>query len=243
MSILQTVRLGTRSSNVGNHAGWGEHSRLASLDVDTWPLLANHIGSIDVLSAKTLGIVCSVRLPGSVILETFDFAKAVCREGIAVVGGFHSPLERQCLEILLVRHVPLVICPGRRLSSARVPSAWRAPLDEGRLLLLSPFAERSTRVTRELAYQRNRFVMELSDALLVPFAAPGGRTVQIAREAVARKKDIWSFGMEAGEELFSLGVRQTTARELVDTLGTHPPQTPRPPRGGLASEMYDMTRW
>ena len=52
----------------------------------------------------------------------------------------------------------MVICPARSLEGMRVPREWRGPLAEGRLLLLSPFTEKSRRVTSGLAAARNKFV-------------------------------------------------------------------------------------
>jgi hypothetical protein len=216
---IQTAAVGGSISSADDPGELPSHLRLDALPTDIWPDSARSIGSLDLLALHTLGIVCSVRLPGSIILETFDFSKAVSSEGIAVVGGFHSPMERQCLEILLVRHVPVVICLGRRLSTGRVPSEWRVPLIEERLMLMSPFDEKKKRVDRDLAYQRNRLVMGLSDTLLVPYAAPGGKAEKIVREALVWKKPVWSFGVEEGEELFALGVRPTTARGVVEMLG------------------------
>ena len=45
------------------------------------------------------------------------------------------------LTILLRGEQPIVVCPARCLARMRVPREYRAPLEAGRLLLLSPFAE------------------------------------------------------------------------------------------------------
>jgi hypothetical protein len=216
---LRTVPIGCPRPSAREIGKPGTRSRLDDLVPAAWPASVKSVGSLELLSFTTLGFVCSIRLPGSIILEAFDFAKMVGREGIAVVGGFHSPMERQCLEILLVRHVPVVLCPARRLSTERFPRPWRTPLAEGRLLVISPFDETQKRVSRDLAHERNRFVLALSDVLLVPFAAPGGKTEKIVREALGCQKPVWSFGVQEGEDLFALGVRATTARRMMEEVG------------------------
>jgi hypothetical protein len=165
-----------------------------------------------------LGLVCSARLPGAILLETYDFARRIRVGERIVAGGFHSPMERQCLDILITRHVPVLICPGRRILRGRIPSAWRVPVAEGRLALASLFEPRCRRVTRALAFERNRFVAALSDILLVPYAAPGGSAERLVRQALVWNKGVWMFGRAEGEELFDDHVAVTTSRALVAML-------------------------
>ena len=34
------------------------------------------------------------------------------RLGVPMIGGFHTPMEQECLEVLLRGQQPVVICPG-----------------------------------------------------------------------------------------------------------------------------------
>jgi len=40
-----------------------------------------------------LGLFCSVKCPGNLILRTYDFACSLRDEGAATISGFHSPTE------------------------------------------------------------------------------------------------------------------------------------------------------
>ena len=71
--------------------------RLRQLNVATMDC----VGEWGLLSAHLLGLVCSVKCPGKVILETYDFMTYLRKQDITVVSGFHSPMERECLNILL----------------------------------------------------------------------------------------------------------------------------------------------
>lgn len=79
--------------------------------------------------------------------------------------------------ILLHGMQRIIICPARSSRSLlqRVPPELREPLTTGRLLILSPFAGRTRRVTTELAGQRNEFVAALADEVVVAHATSGGR--------------------------------------------------------------------
>src|SRR5215510_10259040 len=119
------------------------------------------LGNLDILTMPLLGFFCATRCPGSVILRTYDLAIALREAGIPVIGGFHTPMEKECLEVLLRGQQPVVICPAHNIEHLRMPISWRKPYGEGRLLVLSPFVARQWRPTAALAEHRNRFVATL----------------------------------------------------------------------------------
>lgn len=100
------------------------------------------IGNQHLLDTNLLGVFCSIRCPGNIILNTYDCIRILRDAGVAIVSGFHSPIEKDCLDILLKGTQPIVICPARGIVRMRIPSAWRKPIDQGRLLILSPFDEK-----------------------------------------------------------------------------------------------------
>jgi hypothetical protein len=59
------------------------------------------LGDGALLGRRKVALICSQKCPGDVILKTYDFARLVRDLGIAIVSGFHSPIERDCLSILL----------------------------------------------------------------------------------------------------------------------------------------------
>jgi predicted Rossmann fold nucleotide-binding protein DprA/Smf involved in DNA uptake len=106
---------------------------------------------------------------------------------VTVVSGFHSPVEKECLRILLRGKQPIIICLARALGKIRLPSEWRVALESGRLLLLSRF-EKSRRADKDTARRRNELVAALSDEILIIHAEPGG-----AIERISELIDGWSI--------------------------------------------------
>src|SRR6266516_5149605 len=90
-------------------------------------------GDLSVLRPETFALFCSVKCPGNLILQTYDLAQKLRAAGVTVIGGFHSPMERQCLQILLRSPHPVIVCPSRG-APKRVPPEFRRPLEEGRML-------------------------------------------------------------------------------------------------------------
>ena len=108
-----------------------------------------------------------------------DAARQLRDERITVISGFHSPIEKDCLGILLRGKQPVIICLARAMDKIRLPSDWRAALDAGRLLILSPFEKRPRRPTIESARQRNELVAALADEVLILHATPGGHRADL----------------------------------------------------------------
>ncbi len=173
-------------------------------DVDAEPPISA-LGDLGILQTRTLALFCSVRCPGRLILQTYDLALALREAGTAVVGGFHTPMEKECLALLLRGTQPVVICPARSIEGMRLPAEYRKPIADGRLLVLSPFAEKQRRVTAQTAEVRNRFVAALADGVFVAHAAPGGRTERLCREVLGWGKTLLTLDSPENAELIEMG--------------------------------------
>lgn len=146
------------------------------------------IGNTEILAERKIALLCSVRCPGDAILGAYDTARKLRDHGTTVVSGFHSPVEKECLRIMLRGKQPIIICLARAMEKIRVPSAWRAALDADRLLILSPFEKRPPRPTTESARQRNELVAAIADEVLIIHASQGGQI-----EHVSQLVDRWGI--------------------------------------------------
>lgn len=138
------------------------------------------LGNLDLLALPKTALFCSARCPGKVILTAYDQAAKWRDAGRCVISGFHSPVEKECLQILLRGSQPIIICPARALPQ-RIPPDWNKPLADGRLLILSCFPESERRVTTELAARRNEFVAALADEVWFAHITPGGQMERLAK--------------------------------------------------------------
>ena len=92
------------------------------------------MGNLRLLDETLTALFCSNRCPGDLILKTYDVARAMRDVDVPVVGGFQTPMERECLRLLLRGKQPIVVCPARGIDDMRIPRGWRRALDEDRLL-------------------------------------------------------------------------------------------------------------
>lgn len=174
------------------------------------PSALTAIGNFELLKAAPLALFCSVRCPGSLILKTFDLAQQLREAETAVISGFHSPVERDCLTTLLRGRNQLIVCLARGIEGMRIPADYQKPLDLGRLLLLSPFSKTSRRSTKVMAGARNAFVAALADEIFVAYAEADSKTEALCRDIVAWRKPLYSFDDSANANLLALGAKSVT---------------------------------
>ena len=169
-------------------------------------------GNSDLLQKKPLGLFSSVKCPGGLILKTYDLAQQLRDDGIPVIGGFHSPMEKECLLLLLRGSQPVIICPNRSLAGMRLPAEWKMPISEGRLLIVSPFDEKLRRGTVQTALYRNKFVAALADRIFITYASPDSKTDAFCRQVVEWGKKVYTF--EENKNLLNSGAQSYTTPEL-----------------------------
>ena len=165
------------------------------------------LGNPALLDDALIGLLCSRRVPAGLEEQARAWARSARDLRFPVVGGFLSPTERGCLEVLLQGKQPVVVCLARGLAATRIPARWRTPLDQGRMLLATPFADEVTELSAATAEARNRLVAELARQLVVPHAAPGGRLLGLVREVIAAGKPVHSFDHPANRALLRVGAR------------------------------------
>jgi len=185
------------------------------------PKRVNGLGNLGILEGKALGFFCSQKCPGDLILKTYDLAQEIRHAGMIVIGGFHSPMERQCLGILLRWTQPVIICPARSIKNMRIASEHKQAIKEGRLLFMSPFQENQRRISVKTSQFRNLFVAALSEQVFVAHAEPGGKTEKLCRDILSWKKPIYTFESHYNKNLIHMGAQAigTSGSDLVEILG------------------------
>ena len=164
-----------------------------------------HRGNLLLLEEPLTAFFSSQRCPGDLILKTYDLARAIRDAGVPVIGGFQTPMEKECLRLLLRGSQPVVVCPARGIDNMRVPRDWRAALEEDRLLILSPFPSTRRRPTAELAAQRNDLVADLAHQVFIAHAASGSKTEAFARKLAASGKPLLTLDRLANGNLVEMG--------------------------------------
>lgn len=171
------------------------------------PQTIDAIGDISILTKPLTALFCSVRCPGEIILKAYDLTRTLRDSGVIFISGFHSPIEKDCLEILLRGSQPLVICPAKSIEKIRIPVDWKPQIDKGRLLLLSPFLPRQKHITGERAQYRNLFTAALAEEIYIFHAAKGSKTMALCRQALDWGKTVYTFHHPENQHLIAAGAK------------------------------------
>ena len=91
-------------------------------------------------------------------------------KGEVVVSGFQSKIEKDVLHFLLKGKQPVIMVIARQMYKT-LPPSLQAPLDEGRLLIIST-APAATRVGKSAADQRNTYIAEIADNIVFGYIRP-----------------------------------------------------------------------
>ena len=170
------------------------------------PPVVTVIGNPALLDGPLLGFFCSVRSPGDAILKTYDLARTLRSADVTIIGGFHSPMEKELLDLFLQGTARAIVCPARGLGKMRIPKGWKKPIAEGCLLLLSFFDDRIHRPTATISVKRNAYVATLADRLLIAHAEKGSKTEQLCKDALANGKPVFTLDSPDNAHLIELGV-------------------------------------
>lgn len=157
------------------------------------PAQLTTLGNLALLALPKTGLFCSARCPGAAILRAYDQAAHWRDAGRCIISGFHSPVEKECLRILLRGTPPIILCPARSLPT-RIHPELQTPLAEGRLLLLSGFSDIEKRVTTELANHRNFLVAALADVAYFGHITLGGQA-----ERLTQSLHSWNVPFNVGD--------------------------------------------
>lgn len=178
------------------------------------PTMVSHKASAQ--GREATAFFCSQSCPGDVILKAQDWANARGPDSAPVIGGFHTPVERDVLRILLRGNAPVIIVLARAAQGWRAPKplgpAIKAAVAAGTAQIVSPFPATQTRTTATAAEARNRHILTVCDTVLIAHASTGGKTEVLAAEAIARGLRVETLESPANANLLALGVTTGSMR-------------------------------
>lgn len=128
------------------------------------------------MKAPKLGVIASRNIPPGLTQSVIESIQELTRSKTIFVGGWHAPIEKEIHEFLVKRQKSHIhVC-------AKDVDKLSCELCEDETLFVSHCQPGVTRISRENALQRNRFICELSDILLIPWLNPIGKTHNIVLE-------------------------------------------------------------
>jgi predicted Rossmann fold nucleotide-binding protein DprA/Smf involved in DNA uptake len=165
----------------------------------------NYAGNKAILQEAQIAFLCSRRCPAQVVLKSYDWAIEKRNAKTCVLSGNHSQIEKDVLHYLLKGEQPIIVALARGLKKRLEPELAEA-LAKNRLLIITPFSPRVTRVTQETANQRNELMAELANEIFVAYAQPGGNVERLIHRWLQKGKRVCMFDVQENKALIETGV-------------------------------------
>lgn len=143
-------------------------------------MIKESLGNTDLLKLPKTAFLCSRQVPASVVLKCYDWAIEQREKGNCIISGFHSQIEKDVLHYLLKGKQPIILALARGLKEKLEPE-FEKPIDEGRLLIFTPFDKNVNRVTEETAQKRNELMISLANQITIGFASKSGKLEELIK--------------------------------------------------------------
>jgi hypothetical protein len=137
-------------------------------------MIKESLGNTDLLKLPKTAFLCSRQVPASVVLKCYDWAIEQREQGNCVISGFHSQIEKDVLHYLFKGKQPIILALARGLKEKLEPE-FEKPLEQGRLLIITPFDKSVKRVSSQNAQTRNQLMTDLADQITIGYVSPGGQ--------------------------------------------------------------------
>lgn len=161
-------------------------------------------GNKALLDLPKTAFLCSRRCPAQVVLKSYDWAIKKRNAKACVLSGNHSQIEKDVLHYLLKGEQPIIIALARGLKKRIEPELAEA-LAKSRLLIITPFSPRVTRVTQDTANKRNELMAELAKEIFVAYAQPEGNVERLVCRWLRKGMKVCTFDVEENKALIEAG--------------------------------------
>ena len=147
-------------------------------------MTSTYLGNQSLLSMPKTAFLASSTIPVEKVLQCYDWAIEMRKQGRCVISGFSSRLERDVWKFLVKGQQPIILVLARSMFR-RVPPELQPLLDEGRLLIIS--TSTSSRQSKATAFARNRFICDIADDILFIGASGSSSLAPLQEEYVVKQ--------------------------------------------------------
>ena len=123
-----------------------------------------YIGNKELLNLPKTAFLSSRKISSDAVMKCYDWATEMREQGVCVMSGFHSKLEKDVFHFLSKGTQPIIVVLGRKMYKI-TPREWEKPLSENRLLIVSTNPT-GTRHSLQSAETRNRYITKNAEKVV-----------------------------------------------------------------------------
>jgi len=181
-------------------------------------------GPLELLDHFTIGVICSDKSGGIVLIETNQVLFTVREYAMNYVGSWHSVIETEIFRLSLFRkNTTTTLFSAKGLQAETFDSylldRFYPPLHEfperdeyfrraktGEMLILSVSNPEETRQLRKNIMERNWISCVLADIVFIPYGPKGSKTYTMAKRISKENIPIFTIDHEESKDLHELGI-------------------------------------
>jgi len=191
---------------------------------DKCPDKIYYSGPLELLDHFTIGVICSDKSGGIVLIETNQILFTVREYEMNYVGSWHSVIETEIFRLSLFRkNTTTTLFSAKGLQAETFNSylldRFYPPLHEfperdeyfrraktGEMLILSVSNPEETRQLRKNIMERNWISCVLADIVFIPYGPKGSKTYTMAKRISKENIPIFTIDHEESKDLHELGI-------------------------------------
>ena len=178
------------------------------------PITLNCAGPVELMSGRVVAVFCSRKCPGAAILHTYDVLMTLRHRPLAVISGYHSPMEKECMRALAQGTAGVIWCLPKAIECFQLPQEFDELYDAQRLLIVSAFDAKKNRVTRATSMRRNTIAAALADDAIFAYAAPESATECLCAEICDTDTHVCAIDIPENKNIFSCGAQPLSACDV-----------------------------
>lgn len=142
------------------------------------PEILSHIGNLELLERPKTAFLCSSKTTSRDILKSLDWATSVPKDS-CIISGFQTKQEKDVLQLLLKRHIPVIIVLARRMYKM-LPAEMQSAIDSNKALIIS--LSHLPRNSKQSALARNKYIISIADNVVFGALAPTSSLTNLVEE-------------------------------------------------------------
>lgn len=142
------------------------------------PEILSHIGNLELLERPKTAFLCSSKTTSRDILKSLDWATSVPKDS-CIISGFQTKQEKDVLQLLLKRHIPVIIVLARRMYKM-LPAEMQSAIDSNKALIIS--LTHLPRNSKQSALARNNYIISIADNVVFGALAPTSSLTNLVEE-------------------------------------------------------------
>jgi len=140
------------------------------------------IGNTALLYLPKFAYLCSQTSAPNVRANTLKWLKSLDLDNTCIISGFHSPTERFVLDLLLKSKAKIIMVLAKQMFK-NCPPKYAKAIEEGRMLIISPFSNNTNIVTKESAVKRNQYVINHSNTVILGHIRESGMLEKLINDS------------------------------------------------------------